>query len=228
MIAEELHFAEAEGEKLPDDVQNEPLLLEKLTNSVKQHPNHVAIVSAHQPGNLLPLDSHAPDFGGKYVRWTYSQLQERVDLLASSLASYGVLPGMSIVCALHNRAEFVLAMWTSFNMGCPFMGLNPTATSNTKEFGYILGLTQPAVIMVENESLATQLESSLPEAFAKVAIKIAASSADAVQRPSGWYGFHELVFGPAPPRPDTLPPMVMPDFGFDAVQVIMFTSGEDP
>ena len=222
MTVKEVVLADAVGEDFfPDDTA----VPERLANIAHLYPDRIALVSAHQPADLLSLDTDSSDTSATYLRWTYSQLQERARRLAVVLATLGVEAGMPFVCVLGNRAEFAVALWTAFTMRCPFVPLNPKAVSNTKEFEYILGLLQPTVIIVDDEALAAQLDTSLQSITSKIPIKIVAGGEREPHSLDGWLELRQLISATASPLAG-LGHLVKPDLGRDDVQLILFTSGK--
>jgi fatty-acyl-CoA synthase len=59
------------------------------------------------------------------VRWTYSDLDQRVDAVAAGLVALGLSPGDRLGIWAPNRAEWVLAQFASARAGLVLVNLNP-------------------------------------------------------------------------------------------------------
>ncbi|KAI4145700.1 MAG: hypothetical protein L6R39_003719 [Caloplaca ligustica] len=154
---EVLSLAEDQGLNIPEPAQT---LHQILTQSVRQHPGRTALVSCHQPWNLLGAstgNTQGTDKKG-YLRWTYTQLQRASELLASYLTKCGINQGDAVVVVLPSCAEWVLCFWAAARLGCPFVPINPAVVRRTNEINHILSaLGRIGALVVDDESTATLL-----------------------------------------------------------------------
>ena len=227
MASPEQQLAEVFGADFPDVVRP---VGETFARFARETPHAIAVVSAYQPANLLPLsnDELATQSSG-CLRWTYSQLKRRSDLLAKALMARGVSEGMPIGCALYSGAEYALVVWTAFTMHCPLVLFNPALPTNVREIQHMLKLTQPAVLIVPDESFALQIEASLQLPVINTAIKILASSNATDNKANDWLSLANLLnpsgYNNGHPRVKVTADHRL---GFDDVAVVFFTSGRRP
>ena len=59
------------------------------------------------------------------IRWTYSELRERVDCLAAGLIAIGLAPGDRVGIWSPNNAEWVLAQFATAKAGLILVNINP-------------------------------------------------------------------------------------------------------
>jgi fatty-acyl-CoA synthase len=97
---------------------------ENLARAVARFPDRPALVSCHQD-----------------VRWTYSELGERVDRLASGLLEAGIETGDRVGIWSPNCAEWVLVQYATAAIGAILVNINPAY--RTHELSY--ALTQSGV-----------------------------------------------------------------------------------
>jgi fatty-acyl-CoA synthase len=97
---------------------------ENLARAVARFPDRPALVSCHQD-----------------VRWTYSELGERVDRLASGLLEAGIATGDRVGIWSPNCAEWVLVQYATAAIGAILVNINPAY--RTHELSY--ALTQSGV-----------------------------------------------------------------------------------
>jgi fatty-acyl-CoA synthase len=71
------------------------------------------------------------------VRWTYRELDERVDRLASGLLAAGIAKGDRVGIWAPNRAEWTLVQYACARIGAILVNLNPAYRA--RELGYALG-----------------------------------------------------------------------------------------
>jgi fatty-acyl-CoA synthase len=90
-----------------------------LERAVAEHGDREALVVRHQD-----------------VRWTYAQLDERVDRLARALVAYGLAPGDRMGIWAPNCAEWVLVQYASAKAGVILVNVNPAY--RTSELEYVL------------------------------------------------------------------------------------------
>lgn len=100
--------------------------------------------------------ARAPDreafvFPESGTRYTYAELDERVDRVATGLANAGVGKGDIVSLMLTNRPEFVEAWLACARLGAVCAPINTRVSS--REFGYLLDDADPACLVTEPEFL---------------------------------------------------------------------------
>jgi fatty-acyl-CoA synthase len=104
-------------------VSGTPLLGEtigaNLARAVAAHGDRVALVVRHQD-----------------IRWTYAELDERVDQVARGLLALGLEPGDRIGIWSPNCAEWVVVQYASARAGVILVNVNPSYRAN--ELRYVL------------------------------------------------------------------------------------------
>src|SRR3954454_20166314 len=90
-----------------------------LERAVARHGDREALVVRHQG-----------------VRWSYAELDERVDRLARGLVAYGLRPGDRMGIWAPNCAEWVLVQYASAKAGVILVNVNPAY--RTSELEYVL------------------------------------------------------------------------------------------
>ncbi|HEX4152298.1 MAG TPA: AMP-binding protein [Steroidobacteraceae bacterium] len=111
------------------------------------------------------LDATAAAWGSKdalivrhqRIRWTYSELLERVDSLAAGLLRLGLLPGDRIGIWAPNCAEWVLTQFASAKAGLILVNLNPAYRSSELEFA-LNKVGCKALVLVERFKTGNFLE----------------------------------------------------------------------
>ncbi len=109
---------------------------ENLARAVARGPDHPALVSRHQG-----------------LRWTYGELGERVDRLASGLLAAGIERGDRVGIWSPNCAEWVLVQYATAAIGAILVNINPAY--RTHELNY--ALTQSGVRLLVS---ATEFKTS--------------------------------------------------------------------
>jgi len=97
------------------------------------------------------------------TRWTWGDLQERVDVLAAGLHDLGVRKGDTVALLLGNRPEFHLA-----DLGAMMVGATPFSiymTYTPEQIAYVVGDAGARVLITEQAFLANVLaaRADLPE-----------------------------------------------------------------
>lgn len=132
-VSNELH-----GPPLPNP---EKTLHEVFYENVVKYPDAVALVSTHQAPTLygihsVPIRSADPE--PEYLRWTYRDLDRAIQQLVISLRSLGLKRGDPLVMFMPNTAEYVIATWATYQIGCSYVPINPKALSNPRELRHML------------------------------------------------------------------------------------------
>jgi long-chain acyl-CoA synthetase len=83
---------------------------------------------------------------------TYADAHERVNAIASWLASQGVKPGDRVAIAMRNYPEWMLIYWACVSSGITVVGINAWWT--TEEMAYAFSDSAPEVVFLDSERLA--------------------------------------------------------------------------
>ncbi|MCJ1299001.1 hypothetical protein MMC08_001792 [Hypocenomyce scalaris] len=165
-------IAEDRGQDIPVPTQT---LYEILIQSARRHPDKIALVSCHQSCNLLPsLNLPAIDDQG-YLRWTYAQLEDASERLASSLARRGLRRETALVVVLHKCAEWALCLWAAARLGCLFVPINPVLATRAHELQHMLRFLEVGALVVHDDSIAKQVSMNTPLQVQEIGIRLVAS-----------------------------------------------------
>ena len=150
-------IAEDRGQHIPIATRN---LDQLLTQSAHRYPDKVALVSCHQPCNLLPLEKSPAIDDQRYLRWTYARLEDASERLASNLARRGLRRGTALVILLHKSAEWALCLWAAAKLGCSLVPINPAIVSRAHELQHMLSFLDVGALVVHDDSIANQLSAN--------------------------------------------------------------------
>jgi len=136
----------------------QPLLYKTIGKALRDcattHPDREALVVCQQN-----------------IRWTYAELDQRVDAFAAGLLALGLVPGDRVGVWAPNRAEWVVAQFATARAGIIQVNINPAY--RTHELAYVLnkvscrGLITASEFKSSNyvamlQSLAPELSRSTP------------------------------------------------------------------
>jgi long-chain acyl-CoA synthetase len=125
--------------------------------------------------------------------WTWSELLERTDALASGLSRLGVSRGDTVALMLTNRPEFFLADLAAVSIGAvPFSIYN---TYPAAQVAHLLADARARVIVTEQEFLATVLEAAKAAPHIKHVIVADTHGVDA---PAGTVSLASVIADPDP------------------------------
>jgi fatty-acyl-CoA synthase len=117
---------------------------ENLARAVAQHGDREALVVRHQE-----------------VRWTYSELDERVDRVARALVAAGLGPGDRMGIWSPNCAEWVLVQFASAKAGIVLVNVNPAY--RTSELEYVLNQSGCRLLVAATEFKASDYVAMVEE-----------------------------------------------------------------
>ena len=112
-------LAEAFGEEVREPSKHENLY-SISADSARAHPDRLAIISRHQPNDLLPLVDACSGTSKEHLRWAYSQLQHGCDSLPYHL----------FLRAFETEHPLLLSYPTMQN-GLSYSGLQPSLIFRT-------------------------------------------------------------------------------------------------
>lgn len=206
-----------------------PILHHLILSSVQEHGARTAIACKHQRPDLMPaiakhIISGAHLEQSDSLLWTHSQLQHGADLLAVALQRQGLQPHSTIAVILSGRSEFHLVLRAAAKLNCPFSPMSLRSPKNAKEIRHMLTLTHARAVIIDNASIVTDLENSVPDLMRDMQVKVVLDGL--VERPD-YLSFSQMIENAAmdesldeiSTRLDTLPRHQ------DDVVYIGFTSG---
>ena len=186
-----------------------------FTQSARQHPDKLALVSCHQPGNLLPSLKFTAIDNWVHLRWTYAQLDAASKRLALSFTRRGLCRGVALVVVLHKCAEWALCLWAAARIGCPFVPINPAVATRAHELQYMLRFLNAGVLVVHDPSTAKQLSMNAPLQVQGIGIKLLASGCGETD----WEALDDFL------QMSDVPETKAEDQDIDDTAFVLFTSG---
>ena len=214
---ERAQIAESVGEPLTHPRES---IRDILNKTAKTHAGNVAIASLYQSPSSQPFNSL--DTSKEYVEWTYGELNERAEQLASSLYIKGVRPGTRVAVFIFNSAELALLFWASVKLGATLVPLDPRTTPRKELVHHYLKVIQPTVLVVLDETVAQALEQSNLSDLKRITLKITLQSQGRID--SAWFPLKALAEN-YHVNGDTTALLSKGVNGIEDVVLIVFTSG---
>ena len=205
-------IAEDRGQDIPLPTQS---LYHILAQSAQRYPDKIALISCHQSSNLLSSLKLPAIDDQRYLRWTYAQLKEASDRLASSFARRGLRRGTALVVLLHKSAQWALCLWAAARLGCPFVPINPTIATRAHELQHMLGSLEVGALVVHDNSIAEQLSVNASLQVQGIGLRLVASGCGETD----WEALDSFLH--TPDAPETK----VEDQGMDDTALVLFTSG---
>lgn len=205
-------IAEDCGQYIPQPTQT---LFRILTQSACRHPDKLALVSCHQPHDLLPSLKLTAIDDQRYLRWTYAQLEAASERLASSLVAHGLCRGTALVVFLHKCAEWTVCLWAAARLGCPFVPINPAVAVRAHELQYMLRFLDAGALVVHDDSIVKQLAMNAPLQVKGIAVKLVASGCGETD----WEALDDFL------QLQDAPEAEVEDQNMDDTAFVLFTSG---
>ena len=179
-------LAEAAGPPLTGPPRT---LRELLDQAVTAYPNNRAVISVYQHTSYLSEESSVDQ--GESLIWTYAQLDEKAEQLATSLSTRGIHSGMRIAAFVPNSAEWALLFWASIKLRTTFVPLDERALSRTEEVHHYLDVTKPSALFV---SKATSAQILLKQNFSDISkISVKAITQGPPMQETGWEALGDLL-----------------------------------
>src|SRR5919197_1040591 len=124
---------------------------DNLARTATAHPDADALVSCHQD-----------------VRWSYAELDERVDRAAAALIAAGLEPGDRVGLWSPNRAEWTLVQYAAARAGIIQVSVNPAYRTSELEFalrqsGCRMLVAAPAFKTSDYVAMTEEVRPALPE-----------------------------------------------------------------
>lgn len=215
MASSELH-----GSPLPSYAKS---LHQIFRENVMRYPDVVALVSTQQPSTHYGIES-LPIAGAEhevdYLRWTYRDLDRAVQRFVVGLRSRGLKRHDPLIIFMPNTAEYVIATWAAYQIGCAYVPINPRALSNTTEMRHMLQVAMKGSpsdfmgIIAGTSDICTRIEELTSEVDC-IRILVEGDT-------DGWTPFKELMQNPAP---DLQQSLCRDDDPEPSDRTIFFTSG---
>lgn len=208
------------GPPLPEP---ETTLYEAFYQNVVKYPNTVALISTQQTSVLYGIPSlaiHSAKCEAGYLRWTYQDLDRAIQRLATGLQSRGLKKGDPLVIFIPNTAEYVIATWAAYRIGCTYVPINPKGLSNAREMQHMLQTATKGRqsdllgIIAGTSDMCARIE-ELTSELNCMRILVEGEM-------DGWTPFKELMQTPAP---DFQQSLCRDDHSEHSDQTIFFTSG---
>ena len=143
---------------------------EMMLESTILHPDDLALVSMYQTVARHLRNSISET--GKCLTWTYRQLNDKAEKLASSLFARGIRPGMGLAVFLPSGAEWTLLFWASAKLGTTFIPLDERSVSRKNEVHHFFNVTKPASLFVSTAANAQMLLDNCAEVLGAVAVRV--------------------------------------------------------
>src|SRR5713226_5367236 len=83
-------------------------------------------------------------------RWTFAEIDERVDAVAKGLLSLGIRPGDKVALWMVNRPEWIDAMFAIMKIGAVLVPVN--TRFRTEDMAYILGQSDAAAVVLSDRA----------------------------------------------------------------------------
>ena len=159
-------------------------LHQRLANAAVAYPARPAVVSLHQPPDLLPVVNQSYGPAQPKLVWSFQQLNDGSDLLAACLYNRGIRRGRVVAVLLYNCAEWALIFWACAKLGAAFVPLNPRSISRKQEIIHDLRVTRPAALVVSDEGMIKTLEQNHEDELRSIELRLIAQSASQCGRDS--------------------------------------------
>ncbi|KAI7264878.1 acetyl-CoA synthetase-like protein [Hortaea werneckii] len=192
-----------------------------LSSTARRHSDRTALVSMHQhPDASSPLAHDERPLS--YIRWTYTDLHDRAQLLAASFRKRGLRKADRIAVFLPNSAEWAIAFWAAMLSGFCLVLIQPRAATNATELCHLMKLSKAKAVLAWDVELVEELQAAAPRALRTVPIKVVCRLTSVVRE--GWTVLRDLL------RESTDYSASDLDNGFPTVgpsdpAIILFTSG---
>lgn len=189
-----IQVSEADGPALYDTAS---VINGMFHENVLNFPNTLALICTHQPSNLYRVANPAlrdenQEMG--YLRWTYRDLDQAIQRCANGLKDHGLRKGDPVLMFMANTAEYVIATWAAYRIGCVHVPINPRSLSHTREVEHMLRTVIKGCDTKRIAAIAGNAEMC-------VQIKQLTSGMDCMKilvddRVEGWISFEDLMQAP--------------------------------
>lgn len=179
-------LAEAAG---PSVTGQPKTLRQMLLDTTTANPNLPALVSMCQSTTSFPFHASARSTED-FLTWTYQELDERAEKVASSIFARGLRSGMRLAVCLPNGVEWALLFWASVKIGAIFVPLDERAVPRKDEIHHYLEVVTPSALVLASQANARMLLDKNLGVLETIPMKIILEPA---QTPlTGWGSFDDL------------------------------------
>lgn len=220
-----MQYSEAKGAALADV----PITLHgRLLHNVRQYPDTLALICPHQQPDLYGIqqEGRRDARGSSGLRWTYAELDAGIDRLAQGLQRLGIDKNSVLLLLTGNSAEYILATWAAYRIGCIHVPLNSRCLTDARQARHMFETATKAndkaskIVIIAGTSNLTSAIDSLVDGWSCHKFLVEGCI-------DGWTSFEELIsqagtgIPSAPHEPSLLdPPKAAPN-----ERSIFFTSG---
>lgn len=193
-----------------------------FVNVAKEKPDHIAVISRSQPNDLLAsvigTSPNAPSTG---LEWTYSQLIQGAQNIASVFKRYGAKPNSVLLIFLPPVCAEWPLLWLAANcIGVTLVTIDKRALEPARldELTYYIHSLQPGVVVVHESSGAQAVDKVCAELQHKIDCRM---TLDYAEDAAEWYG---LASFDSSVTTDNLAPGGQ-HTNYDRTAAILYTSG---
>ncbi|PYH43054.1 acetyl-CoA synthetase-like protein [Aspergillus saccharolyticus JOP 1030-1] len=176
-----------------------PSLDGQFQEIVQTHPDTLALVCSHQPPDLYsananqPTKTRANTNSPQCLRWTYRDLSARVDCFATALQARGIGKGSLMMLFTANSAEYIIATWAAYRIGCVHVPLSPRCLGHKREAVHMVSTAVEAVdpqgvVVIAGEGLRERVGEVIGEWRGEEWVLIAVGGGA-----NDWAGFDEVM-----------------------------------
>lgn len=168
-----------------------PTLRSLFAPWVQNRRDEIACVALHQPPDLYrSKDQKTSD--SSYLRWTYGDLANKGELLASALSARGLRRGETVTTLIYNCVEFAIAYWSCAIAKTTVSPVNPNFLKKPEEIQHVLKVAKTKAIIVRDVASAKELEKAAPEQTKAMKAKFIAGS-ESVEGLAGWENLTDVL-----------------------------------
>ena len=193
-----------------------------FVNVAKEKPDHIAVISRSQPTDLLAsvVGIHS-NVQGTGLQWTYSQLIQGAQNIASVFKSHGVKPNSVLLIFLPPVCAEWPLLWLAANcIGVTLVTIDKRALEPARadELMYYIRSLQPGIVVVHESSGAQAVDKVCAKLQHKIDCKM---TLDNTKDAAEWYRL--ASFDPSV-KPDS-PALGGQHTIYDRTAAILYTSG---
>ena len=217
-IAMQKQLAEASGPLCTGPPQP---LRAMFTSAARKYPENTAVTSLYQ--RCMPGVCNESPNTKDHLSWTYQQLDEASNLLATVLRTRGIGKGMRIAAFLFNSAEWALLFWSSLKLGAVFVSLDARSVARQEEVQHYLRVIEPAVLVVGDDSAAATIQRNNALDLPDSVLRLVVSSGKPIL--DKWASLHDILVKAGSKDKKGVPIDEVQLDTMEDVVLIVFTSG---
>ncbi|KAH8673376.1 hypothetical protein BX600DRAFT_455164 [Xylariales sp. PMI_506] len=189
-MSSEYDIAQIFGIKYHPEVTS---LWDLLLEGYIKNPHGLAFAALHQDRNhiqLLPSDKEGASLPAQNLEWTFEDLKQAAEVLASGLEHCGTTHS-AIAAFLFPTAEWALSKWAAAKLAAPFAPLDPRMLAREEDVKAVLELLKAEIIIVHDGDAATKLDIILHTMNHQPKVKVICSSLEVPG--TGWIPLTSLL-----------------------------------